>query len=379
MSKRIVEPLGSLNLEKPLDNEAYDEISPILSHMEHQRRRIKKQTAELEKSREELAAVIQNMNEGLVLLDANKNILAINNAAALLFNTEPSCIGKPLITIERGYDIIKAAESTDDGKNSEICISRGGREYQLNISPIGEKTVILAFDITDRVFAERNRREFTANVSHELKTPLQSIIGSAELLESGLVKQEDKPRFMANIHSEAARLVTLIDDIIRLSQLDEKNQMDFENVDLYLTAADVVSELSAAAKKRGVTINLTGQRTVISGVPRLVHELIYNLCDNAIRYNKENGSVDISVSASEDGARLVVSDTGIGIPIEHQSRVFERFYRVDKSHSKETGGTGLGLSIVKHAAEDLGAKLTLKSEPGQGTEIWVTFKSGENR
>ena len=379
MSKRIVEPLGSLNLEKPLDNEAYDEISPILSHMEHQRRRIKKQTAELEKSREELAAVIQNMNEGLVLLDANKNILAINNAAASLFNTEPSCIGKPLITIERGYDIIKAAESTDDGKNSEICISRSGREYQLNISPIGEKTVILAFDITDRVFAERNRREFTANVSHELKTPLQSIIGSAELLESGLVKQEDKPRFMANIHSEAARLVTLIDDIIRLSQLDEKNQMDFENVDLYLTAADVVSELSAAAKKRGVTINLTGQRTVISGVPRLVHELIYNLCDNAIRYNKENGSVDISVSASEDGARLVVSDTGIGIPIEHQSRVFERFYRVDKSHSKETGGTGLGLSIVKHAAEDLGAKLTLKSEPGQGTEIGVTFKSGENR
>lgn len=379
MSKRIVEPLGSLNLEKPLDNEAYDEISPILSHMEHQRRRIKKQTAELEKSREELAAVIQNMNEGLVLLDANKNILAINNAAASLFNTEPSCIGKPLITIERGYDIIKAAESTDDGKNSEICISRGGREYQLNISPIGEKTVILAFDITDRVFAERNRREFTANVSHELKTPLQSIIGSAELLESGLVKQEDKPRFMANIHSEAARLVTLIDDIIRLSQLDEKNQMDFENVDLYLTAADVVSELAAAAKKCGVTINLTGQRTVISGVPRLVHELIYNLCDNAIRYNKENGSVDISVSASEDGARLVVSDTGIGIPIEHQDRVFERFYRVDKSHSKETGGTGLGLSIVKHAAEDLGAKLTLKSKPGQGTKIEVTFKSGENR
>lgn len=377
MSKRIVEPLGSLNLEKPLDNEAYDEISPILSHMEHQRRRIKKQTAELEKSREELAAVIQNMNEGLVLLDANKNILAINNAAASLFNTEPSCIGKPLITIERGYDIIKAAESTDDGKNSEICISRGGREYQLNISPIGEKTVILAFDITDRVFAERNRREFTANVSHELKTPLQSIIGSAELLESGLVKQEDKPRFTANIHSEAARLVTLIDDIIRLSQLDEKNQMDFENVDLYLTAADVVSELSPAAKKRGVTINLTGQRTVISGVPRLVHELIYNLCDNAIRYNKENGSVDISVSASEDGARLVVSDTGIGIPIEHQDRVFERFYRVDKSHSKETGGTGLGLSIVKHAAEDLGAKLTLKSEPGQGTEIGVTFKTEE--
>lgn len=377
MSKRIVEPLGSLNLEKPLDNEAYDEISPILSHMEHQRRRIKKQTAELEKSREELAAVIQYMNEGLVLLDANKNILAINNAAASLFNTEPSCIGKPLITIEREYDIIKAAESTDDGKNSEICISRSGREYQLNISPIGEKTVILAFDITDRVFAERNRREFTANVSHELKTPLQSIIGSAELLESGLVKQEDKPRFTANIHSEAARLVTLIDDIIRLSQLDEKNQMDFENVDLYLTAADVVSELSAAAKKRGVTINLTGQRTVISGVPRLVHELIYNLCDNAIRYNKENGSVDISVSASEDGARLVVSDTGIGIPIEHQDRVFERFYRVDKSHSKETGGTGLGLSIVKHAAEDLGAKLTLKSEPGQGTEIGVTFKTEE--
>lgn len=377
MSKRIVEPLGSLNLEKPLDNEAYDEISPILSHMEHQRRRIKKQTAELEKSREELAAVIQNMNEGLVLLDANKNILAINNAAASLFNTELSCIGKPLITIERGYDIIKAAESTDDGKNSEICISRSGREYQLNISPIGEKTVILAFDITDRVFAERNRREFTANVSHELKTPLQSIIGSAELLESGLVKQEDKPRFMANIHSEAARLVTLIDDIIRLSQLDEKNQMDFENVDLYLTAADVVSELAPAAKKCGVTINLTGQRTVISGVPRLVHELIYNLCDNAIRYNKENGSVDISVSASEDGARLVVSDTGIGIPIEHQSRVFERFYRVDKSHSKETGGTGLGLSIVKHAAEDLGAKLTLKSEPGQGTEIGVTFKTEE--
>lgn len=268
--------------------------------------------------------------------------------------------------------------AVQDGR-SEIEVSRNGHEYQFNISRIGSDeqkggVVILVFDISDKVFAERNRKEFTANVSHELKTPLQSIMGSAELLENGLVKADDVPKFIGRIRSEAARLVTLIEDIIRLSQLDESTDFPLEDADIYEIAKDEAEMLSLTAQKRNVTISVKGKSTVIHAPKQLLHEIIYNLCDNAIKYNKEGGSVEVSVEESDNNVMLSVSDTGIGIPLDNQSRVFERFYRVDKSHSKKTGGTGLGLSIVKHAVQYLNGKISLESTVGKGTKISVAFR-----
>lgn len=279
---------------------------------------------------------------------------------------------------EQGEFEVAFDNAVQDGR-SEIEVSRNGHEYQLNISRIGsdEQTsgvVILVFDISDKVFAERNRKEFTANVSHELKTPLQSIMGSAELLENGLVKADDVPKFIGRIRSEAARLVTLIEDIIRLSQLDESTDFPFEDADIYEIAKDEAEMLSLTAQKRNVTISVKGKSTVIHAPKQLLHEIIYNLCDNAIKYNKEGGSVEVSVEESDNNVILSVSDTGIGIPLDNQSRVFERFYRVDKSHSKETGGTGLGLSIVKHAVQYLNGKISLESTVGKGTKISVAFR-----
>ena len=255
---------------------------------------------------------------------------------------------------------------------------RAGRVYQFDISRITSDgkflgTVILAFDITEQEFAERNRREFTANVSHELKTPLQGIIGSAELIENGMVKPEDLPRFVGHIHAEAARLVTLIDDIIRLSQLDEGDAMPTEPVDLLAVSQEAAENLHDAAAARSVTVSVTGQPAVLPGVRRLIYEIVYNLCDNAIKYNRDGGRVDVTVAADAGGSSITVADTGIGIAPEHQARVFERFYRVDKSHSKASGGTGLGLSIVKHAVQYHHGRIELESTPGTGTTIRVVF------
>lgn len=378
MAKKIVEPLNLLNLENPLENEAYDEISPLLTHMEQQNRKIQAQIAELKRSQSEFSAIIHNMKEGLVLLGKTGKILAINNAAAEFFGTNTDCVGKDFLTVERNRDIDAAVRDAVQNGRSEILISRNGGEYQLNVSRIGENDVadgvaILTFDITERVFAERNRREFTANVSHELKTPIHSIMGSAELIKNGLVKSEDMPRFAETIYSEAERLSILVNDVIRLSQLDEKTDMTFENVDILEAAKESAHRLESAAKEKNITISVTGDSAVIYAVPRLVYEIVFNLCENAVKYNIENGKVDISISACQSGARLVVSDTGIGISAEYQNRVFERFFRVDKSLSRETGGTGLGLSIVKHAAEYLGAEVSLKSEKGKGSVFTVIF------
>ena len=272
----------------------------------------------------------------------------------------------------------KAIGKALNGNHSEYTEERNGSEYQFTVNPIqsDDKTlgaVILVFDISDRAFAERNRQEFTANVTHELKTPLQSIIGSAELLETGLVKPEDTARFVGNIRKEATRLVSLINDIIRLSQLDEKNDPTTETVELTAVAKDVIEVLAASAAKRNVTLNVEGEPQTIFGVRRYIYEIIYNLCDNAIRYNLDGGNVEIHIGRENGRVSLSVKDTGIGIAPEHQSRIFERFYRVDKSHSKETGGTGLGLSIVKHAVQYHGGKVTLESEVGKGTTIRILF------
>lgn len=382
VSAKAVAPLNSIDLDRPLENNVYDELSPLLTHIERQQKKINSQKAELENRRREFYAVIENMSEGLVLLSTKKTVLSINPAAEKFFGTDGSCVGRNFIEIERGRDIERAIDLASESGHTELSLGRDGREYRLNISRIdsGEGAVglaLLTFDVTDRVFAERNRREFTANVSHELKTPLHSIMGSAELLENGMVADADVPRFVGRIRAEAARLVSLIDDIIRLSQLDEGGEMPKDTADLYKIAEEEVSRLRDEAEKKNVKLNLTGEVAIVNGVSRLLHEIVFNLCDNAIKYNRDGGSVSVDVKASDDGAVLTVSDTGIGIAPEDRQRVFERFYRVDKSRSKEVGGTGLGLSIVKHAVMDMGGSINLESTFGEGSTFTVTL-SGAN-
>ena len=382
VSAKAVAPLNSIDLDRPLENNVYDELSPLLTHIERQQKKINSQKAELENRRREFYAVIENMSEGLVLLSTKKTVLSINPATEKFFGTDGSCVGRNFIEIERGRDIERAIDLASESGHTELSLGRDGREYRLNISRIdsGEGAVglaLLTFDVTDRVFAERNRREFTANVSHELKTPLHSIMGSAELLENGMVADADVPRFVGRIRAEAARLVSLIDDIIRLSQLDEGGEMPKDTADLYKIAEEEVSRLRDEAEKKNVKLNLTGEVAIVNGVSRLLHEIVFNLCDNAIKYNRDGGSVSVDVKASDDGAVLTVSDTGIGIAPEDRQRVFERFYRVDKSRSKEVGGTGLGLSIVKHAVMDMGGSINLESTFGEGSTFTVTL-SGAN-
>lgn len=378
LSRRIVDPLNSLDLEHPLDNDAYEEISPLLKRIHRQHVEIQTQLRELHERTDEFTQITGSMREGLVLLGEHGSILSINAAAQALFGADAQCVGRDFLTIERSHELSAAIQAAVADGHSEVRAERAGRVYQFDISRITSDgkflgTVILAFDITEQEFAERNRREFTANVSHELKTPLQGIIGSAELIENGMVKPDDLPRFVGHIHAEAARLVTLIDDIIRLSQLDEGDAMPTEPVDLLAVSQEAAENLQDAAAARGVTVGVTGQPAVIPGVRRLIYEIVYNLCDNAIKYNRDGGRVDVTVAADADGSSITVADTGIGIAPEHQSRVFERFYRVDKSHSKASGGTGLGLSIVKHAVQYHHGRIELESTPGTGTTIRVVF------
>ncbi len=378
LSRRIVDPLNSLDLEHPLDNDAYEELSPLLKRIHRQHVEIQTQLRELREKTDEFTQITGSMREGLILLDEHGSILSINAAAQTLFGADAQCVGRDFLTVERSHEISAAIQTAVTDGHSEVRAERAGRVYQFDISRITSDgkllgTVILAFDNTEQEFAERNRREFTANVSHELKTPLQGIIGSAELIENGMVRPDDLPRFVGHIHAEAARLVTLIDDIIRLSQLDEGDAMPTEPVDLLAVSQEAAENLQDAAAARDVTVSVTGQPSVIPGVRRLIYEVVYNLCDNAIKYNRDGGRVDVTVAADAGGSSITVADTGIGIAPEHQSRVFERFYRVDKSHSKASGGTGLGLSIVKHAVQYHHGRIELESTPGTGTTIRVVF------
>ena len=378
LARRITEPLNRLDLEHPLENDTYEELAPLLRRMEHQRRQIDLQMGELRQRSEEFDQITGSMNEGLVLLDEAGAILSINPAARRLLDADGDCVGQDFLTVDRDVTMSDALRQAAEQGHSEFRGERNGREYQFDVTRIQTEgrtagTVLLVFDVTERAFAERNRREFTANVSHELKTPLQGIIGSAELLENGMVKQEDVPRFVGHIRAEAQRLVTLIGDIIRLSQLDEGEPMPTEPVELLAVAREAAENLRSAAEARNVTVEVTGTPATVSGVRRLLYEIVLNLCDNAIKYNTEGGRVEVEVAQDGGTAAVTVRDTGIGIPPEHQSRVFERFYRVDKSHSKASGGTGLGLSIVKHAVQYHHGVIQLKSEVGKGTEIRVTF------
>lgn len=378
MATAIVKPLNKLDLENPTEIETYGELTPILTKINKQHKQITRQMQELHRMSDEFEQITNSMNEGLVLLDDKGTTLSINAAAKKLFGVDSDVVGRNFLTVDRSADMRHAIEKALKGKHGEFREERNGNEYQfvVNRTESEGKTVgvvILCFDVTETAFAERNRKEFTANVSHELKTPLQSIIGSAELLENGLVKPEDTERFVGNIKKEASRLVALINDIIRLSQLDEDSEPATESVDLYELSKEVIEVLSVSAAKRQVNLELKGESCIIKGIRRYLYEIIYNLCDNAIRYNKENGKVVIDVSQKDGNTVLSVTDTGIGIPVEHQSRIFERFYRVDKSHSKETGGTGLGLSIVKHAVGYHDGTIKLDSKVNEGTVFTVTF------
>ena len=374
MANRIVNPLNDLDLDNPLSCNTYDEISPLLHRIEKQNKQISAQVAQLKEKTDQFEQTTSSMSEGLVLLDSEGKILSINPAAARLFETSKACVGLDFLVVDRSQAMSKGVKQALSKEHCDFRITKHGSEYQIGISPIvsGNRllgAVVLAFDVTEQVNAQRNRQEFTANVSHELKTPLQSILNSAQLLQSGLVKPEDVQKFTGYICSEAERLLQLINDIIRLSQLDESGEFPQESVNLYAVTSQVLQTLLPAADSRNITVELLGEHTVITGVRQLAYELIYNLCDNAIRYNKDGGKVTVTVGKDS----ITVKDTGIGIPKEHQARIFERFYRVDKSHSRETGGTGLGLSIVKHAAQQLGAIIELESEPNIGTTVIVKF------
>lgn len=377
-SRNLVKPLNNLDLNDPLSNDVYEELSPLLRHMAQQNKQIALQMDELSRSQNEFNAITSNMSEGLIVLNKDGVVVSLNTAARKIFEAEEDSIGKDFLTIDRTPEISRAIKETLSGKKQELEYEKNGRNYDLCINKIMEKdevigVLLLAIDNTEKIQAEQNRREFTANVSHELKTPLQSIIGSADLIESGLVKPEDMPRFIGHIKTDAARLVSLVSDIIRLSQLDENTEMNWENVDALSVAKEALEMVGPIAESRNISLTIKGEPAPLTSVHKLLYDIIYNLCDNAVKYNKEGGFVKVNVKTAGDKVQVAVSDNGVGIAPADQSRVFERFYRVDKSHSRESGGTGLGLSIVKHAVAYLKGSISLESTLGKGTTITVSF------
>lgn len=377
-SRNLVKPLNNLDLNDPLSNDVYEELSPLLRHMAQQNKQIALQMDELSRSQNEFNAITSNMSEGLIVLNKDGVVVSLNTAARKIFEAEEDSIGKDFLTIDRTPEISRAIKETLSGKKQELEYEKNGRNYDLCINQIVEKdevigVLLLAIDNTEKIQAEQNRREFTANVSHELKTPLQSIIGSADLIESGLVKPEDMPRFIGHIKTDAARLVSLVSDIIRLSQLDENTEMNWENVDALSIAKEALEMVGPIAESRNISLTIKGEPAPLTSVHKLLYDIIYNLCDNAVKYNKEGGFVKVDVKTAGDKVQVAVSDNGVGIAPADQSRVFERFYRVDKSHSRESGGTGLGLSIVKHAVAYLKGSISLESTLGKGTTITVSF------
>lgn len=379
LSKKIVKPLNELNLDEPLENDGYDELSPLLRRIDTQQQQIRQQKEELNHKQSEFEAVTSGMAEGIILLNPKGTILSINRAASKLFGTDSFVVGEDILSVNRSLALTELLQKAEEGKHAEAVMTFDSGKYQLAASPVTANDevigiVVLILDVTEKEKAEQMRREFTANVSHELKTPLHTISGYAELLSNDMVKQEDITAFSKRIYTEAGRMICLVEDIIKLSHLDEgAEDMKQENTDLFVLADHVVTTLMPEAKKTGVAIELHGESAVLCGIPQLLESIVYNLCDNAIKYNRKNGFVSVTVKNEEASVVLSVVDTGIGIPEEHKERIFERFYRVDKSHSKEIGGTGLGLSIVKHAARLHQAEIELQSVVGEGTAVTVKF------
>ena len=383
VSRQMVEPINNIDLSDPAGGETYEELTPLLTKLRSQQRQIQRQMRDLKRRQEEFIAITENMSEGFLVIDQETRVLTYNSAVLrLLYAQDPAEEGESVYALNREAGFRRCVEEALAGRRCEQLLEKDDDCRQIIASPVEQDgqiagAVLVILDVTEKEQRERLRREFTANVSHELKTPLTSILGTAEILRNGLVKPEDIPHFAGNIHRETERLIGLVNDIIKLSRLDEGGGIgQFEPVDLYSQAKAVLEQLAPAAQRKQVSTKLLGGKALVQGVPQIVEEIIYNLCDNAIAYNREGGSVTVTVEADPAGSRITVADTGIGIPREAQGRVFERFYRVDKSHP--SGGTGLGLSIVKHGAAYLGAQVELHSEPGHGSTFILTFpKIGE--
>ena len=379
LSKRIVEPLNSLDLDEPLNNEGYDELAPLLRRIHSQQQQLRVQKDTLTQKQNELNAIVGNLEEGMILLDRQGRILTANRAALNLLNAKDTpAVGKDLLLLNRDWKLQQAVQEAMAGGHATEKTQLQGRTVRIHAAAIqsGQEisgVAVVLFDITQQEQGEQLRREFTANVSHELKTPLQSISGYSELIQCGMAKPEDIQPFAERIYSESQRLISLVEDIINLSHLDEGGSYEWKELDLYAEAEQVRQSLAEIAGEKGIRLMLEGESVIIRGVPDLIHGIVYNLCDNAIKYNRPEGTVTISVSREGKTAVLAVKDTGIGIPAEEIHRIFERFYRVDKSRSKEVGGTGLGLSIVKHAAMLHDAAVEVESKVGEGTTVFVRF------
>lgn len=379
VSDRLVNPLNNIDLDNPLVNEHYDELTPFLTRIDQQQVQLKAQSKKLRQKEDEFEAVTNNMNEGLLLLNRDGIILSMNRKAKQLLGGTSESIGRDIVTLNRSLELHGLLEKCRNGQQSEIVYPINQEDYQLIASPIlYHNTVtgmaLLMLDVTEKERAEKLRREFTANVSHELKTPLHTISGCAELIQNGIVKEEDQAKFINEIYKEAQRMIALVEDIIKLSHLDEgTTDMSYEDVDLYTFTQGMLDSLREKADRENVQVSLTGSHETINVIPQLLQSIVYNICENAIKYNHPNGHVDVSIGHEDNKVIFKVKDDGIGIPLEHQARIFERFYRVDKSHSKAVGGTGLGLSIVKHSLQILHAKIFVDSKPNQGTTMTVWF------
>ena len=379
LSNKIVKPLNDIDLDNPLACQTYEELHPLISRLASQQAILRKQEDELSNKKSEFLTATKNLSEGLVLLNNEGTILSINDCASKLLNISTYCVGKDLLLFNNSIEIQELLKEAKKGHHNEKIIPLNNVNYAFYASPIVSDDnvngiALLIFDLSEKEKAEIMRKEFTANVSHELKTPLQNISGYAELLANNMVKKEDVSKFSNQIYSEAKRLMSLIEDIIKLSYLDEEdNEIKKEKVDLFKVCKSTVDNLKGIANKHNISINLSGESSIINGAAEMLNMIVYNLVDNAIKYNKENGSVDISLANNKNNIKLVVKDTGIGIPKDSLDRIFERFYRVDKSHSKEVGGTGLGLSIVKHAGKTLNGTIDVSSVLNKGTTMTVTL------
>lgn len=378
LSKSIATVINEIDLKKPMENVPFHELLPLLGRLEHQNKRVKEQMANLLEQERKFNTITQNMNEGLILLDMDLRIIFMNNSCRRLFDTPGiDYTGKRIYQFNRSEAMQDTVKAALQGKSSSSELKMNEKQVQFFGNPVIEEerimgVVLFVLDITEKQKGERHRKEFSANVSHELKTPLTSILGYAELMKNQMVRPDDIPVFSGKIYEEAARLLTLVNDIIKISRLDEKDiHQSKELVDLYGMAKETVQELRQVAEKQNVQISLEGNKVIIIAVPQMIRDLIYNLCENAIKYNVENGKVNVRVYEEDGHPVLCVSDTGIGIPMKYQERIFERFYRIDKSHSKQTGGTGLGLSIVKHVVEYQGGYIELHSDEKGGTTITV--------
>ena len=381
-AQRIVAPINALNLDQPLENETYDELAPLLTRMNQQKEQLYAHVDQLEKARYELATLMENMREGFLLIDKNETVLSMNRSAGRIFGLEADrCIGQNLLFVYRDAELQRVAQAALHGEDGNFSLKHNEKYYLVYLSPVSKEqeiqgAVMLVLDVTERYAAEESRREFTANVSHELKTPLASISGAAEIIRDGIAQQQDIPHFAGMICKEASRMITLVNDILELSQLDEQKSLGpKETVELMPMLEELIADFALSAQKKNQKVELIGENAEIQGSPTLIREMAFNLIDNAVKYTPEGGKISVSVEHTADGVCLQVADNGIGIPAQHQAHVFERFYRVDKSRSRATGGTGLGLAIVKHVAQVHNATIALHSKENAGTIMSIIFPS----